>query len=102
MQRFFIPWVLAPIIVTAFNYTVMAIGLVPAPTGVSVPWTVPIFFSGMMATNSVLGGLLQIVDVVIVGFLWYPFLRVLDKQDDLRYNVNKSKSIGVVNVKIKV
>lgn len=77
-----IPWVLAPIIVTAFNYTVMAIGLVPAPTGVSVPWTVPIFFSGMMATNSVLGGLLQIVDVLIVGFLWYPFLRVLDKQDD--------------------
>lgn len=60
----------------------MAIGLVPAPTGVSVPWTVPIFFSGMMATNSVLGGLLQIVDVLIVGFLWYPFLRVLDKQDD--------------------
>lgn len=32
-----IPWVIAPIIVTAFNYFVMAIGIVPAPTGVSVP-----------------------------------------------------------------
>lgn len=31
-----IPWVIAPIIVTAFNYFVMAIGIVPAPTGVSV------------------------------------------------------------------
>ena len=30
-------WVIAPIIVTAFNYFVMAIGIVPAPTGVSVP-----------------------------------------------------------------
>ncbi|MGT2948931.1 PTS cellobiose transporter subunit IIC [Streptococcus devriesei] len=77
-----IPWVLAPIIVTAFNYSVMAVGLVPAPTGVSVPWTVPVFFSGMLATNSILGGILQIIDMFIVGFLWYPFLRVLDKQPD--------------------
>ena len=30
-----IPWVLAPIVVTAFNYTVMAVGIVPAPTGVA-------------------------------------------------------------------
>ena len=77
-----IPWVIAPIIVTAFNYSVMAIGIVPAPTGVSVPWTVPIFFSGIIATNSLAGGLLQIVDFILVGFIWYPFLRMLDKQED--------------------
>lgn len=77
-----IPWVIAPIIVTTMNYLVMAAGIVPAPTGVSVPWTVPIFFSGMLATNSVLGGLLQLVDMVIVGFIWYPFLRVLDKEKE--------------------
>ena len=77
-----IPWVISPIIVTALNYFVMAIGLVPAPTGVSVPWTVPVFFSGMIATNSLAGGLLQIVDCLIVGFIWYPFLRMLDKQPD--------------------
>lgn len=77
-----IPWVIAPIIVTAFNYFFMAIGIVPAPTGVSVPWTVPIFFSGIIATNSLAGGLLQIVDFILVGFIWYPFLRMLDKQED--------------------
>ena len=77
-----IPWVLAPIIVTAFNYIVMALGIVPAPTGVAVPWTVPIFFSGILATNSILGGILQLVDMVIVGLIWYPFLRMLDKQPD--------------------
>lgn len=77
-----IPWVLAPIVVTAFNYIVMAVGIVPAPTGVAVPWTVPVFFSRMLATNSILGGVLQLVDMVIVGFIWYPFLRMLDKQPD--------------------
>lgn len=53
-----IPWVLAPIVVTTLNYLVMAAGIVPAPTGVSVPWTVPIIASGVLATNSWLGGLL--------------------------------------------
>lgn len=60
----------------------MRASIVPAPTGVSEPWTVPIFFSGMLATNSVLGGILQIIDFVIVGVIWYPSLRVLDKQVD--------------------
>ncbi|MGY3704809.1 PTS system, cellobiose-specific IIC component [Vagococcus martis] len=76
-----IPWILAPLIVTTFNYLLMAAGIFPAPTGVSVPWTVPIFFSGMLATNSVLGGILQLIDLVIVGFIWYPFLRVLDREN---------------------
>lgn len=77
-----IPWVIAPLVVTTFNYLVMRASIVPAPTGVSVPWTVPIFFSGMLATNSVLGGILQIIDFVIGGVIWYPSLRVLDKQVD--------------------
>ncbi|WP_239256000.1 PTS cellobiose transporter subunit IIC [Listeria ilorinensis] len=74
-----IPWVLAPLVVTALNYFVMSIGLVPAPTGVSVPWTVPIIINGILATNSWLGGALQIVDFLIVFIIWYPFLKVLDK-----------------------
>lgn len=77
-----IPWVLAPLIVTGFNYFVMTVGIVPAPTGVSVPWTVPIFFSGMLATNSLLGGILQLVDLLLVGVIWYPFLRLLDKEKE--------------------
>ena len=55
------------LIVTTFNYLVMAAGLVPAPTGVSVPWTVPIIASGVLATNSWLGGMLQVIDFVIVA-----------------------------------
>lgn len=75
-----IPWVLAPLVVTTINYLVMAAGIVPPPTGVSVPWTVPIIASGILATNSWLGGALQVLDFIIVGFIWYPFLRILDKQ----------------------
>ena len=73
------PWVLTPIVVTTFNYFMMASGLFPATTGVIVPWTMPLFFSGMMATNSVMGGILQLIDVVLVAAIWFPFLKVQDK-----------------------
>ncbi|MCB5954780.1 PTS cellobiose transporter subunit IIC [Enterococcus sp. CWB-B31] len=78
-----IPWVLAPIVVTTINYLVMAAGIVPPPTGVSVPWTVPIIASGVLATNSWLGGLLQVIDFIIVALIWFPFLKIMDKQADV-------------------
>lgn len=81
-----IPWVLSPIIVVAFSYFVMRVGIVPPPTGVAVPWTVPIFFSGILATNSVLGGVLQLVNLCIVTAIWFPFIKVLDKQYCLNEN----------------
>ena len=78
-----IPWILTPLVVTTVNYLSMASGLFPTPTGVTVPWTVPLFFSGMMATNSVMGGVLQLIDFAIVGLMWYPFLKVVDRANIL-------------------
>ena len=76
----FIPWMLAPVVVVIFTYFMMSIGLVPIPTGITVPWTVPIFFSGFLATNSIMGGILQIINFFIVFIIWLPFIKILDKQ----------------------
>ncbi|MDP4144461.1 MAG: PTS cellobiose transporter subunit IIC [Bacillota bacterium] len=75
-----IPWITAPIIITGFTYFVMYIGLVPPPVGVDVPRTVPIFFSGILATNSVAGGILQIVNLSIVLIIWLPFIIIIDRK----------------------
>ncbi len=83
----FIPWIIAPLIVTLFNYFVMAAGIVPTPTGVAVPWTVPIILNGILATNSWLGGALQIVDFFIVFVIWYPFLKLVDRSNIERESV---------------
>src|SRR5699024_4479910 len=77
----FIPWLIAPLVTTTFNYIVMNIGLFPIPTGVSVPWTVPVFANGMLATNSIMGGVLQLIDMAIIGLIWYPFLKIVDRQN---------------------
>ncbi|AMX83481.1 oligo-beta-mannoside permease IIC protein [Geobacillus subterraneus] len=81
-----VPWILAPMIVTLVTYLAMSSGLVPPPNGVAVPWTVPIFINGIMATNSLAGGLLQLVNFLIVLVIWFPFLKFID-----RMNLQKEK-----------
>ncbi|MCT4783227.1 MULTISPECIES: PTS cellobiose transporter subunit IIC [Exiguobacterium] len=81
-----IPWIVAPLITVTVTYFAMSTGLVPPPTGVAVPWTVPMFISGMMATNSLAGGLLQLVNFFIILAIWFPFLIFID-----RLNVKKEQ-----------
>jgi cellobiose PTS system EIIC component len=81
-----VPWIIAPMVVTFVTYLAMSSGLVPPPTGVAVPWTVPIFINGMMATNSLAGGILQLVNFTIVLIIWFPFLKFID-----RMNLQKEK-----------
>lgn len=74
-----IPWILAPVINVCIVYFAMATGLVPLTTGVTVPWTTPIFLSGMLATNSWQGGVIQLVELAVVFVCWLPFLKALDR-----------------------
>ncbi|MCY7572414.1 PTS cellobiose transporter subunit IIC [Bacillus pumilus] len=76
-----IPWILAPMVITCISYFAMASGIVPPPTGVNIPWTVPIFISGIMATNSLAGGLLQLFNLMIVFVIWFPFLKFIDRMN---------------------
>lgn len=75
-----IPFVLSPVVCVTLAYFSMQLGIVPRPTGVPVPWTMPAPFGGFMMTGSVAGGILQLVLLVISGLIYYPFIKVLDKQ----------------------
>lgn len=74
-----VPWIVAPIINVCIVYFAMASGLVPLTTGITVPWTTPIFISGMLATNSFMGGVIQLVEFAVVFLCWFPFLKSMDK-----------------------
>ncbi|GAA5416018.1 PTS system oligo-beta-mannoside-specific EIIC component [Paraliobacillus ryukyuensis] len=76
-----IPWLVAPVVIALITYFSMATGIVPKPVGVIVPWTTPPFISGFLATgNSVAGGLLQLFNIGVVFLIWWPFLKIMDKQ----------------------
>lgn len=92
-----IPWLLSPVVVTIVTYFSMATGLVPVSTGVHVPWTTPIFIGGMLVTNSIAGGILQLVNLAIVVVIWIPFLAILDKQyfrSEITIPASKEKKIA--------
>lgn len=76
-----IPWIVAPILATLFAYICMSIGVLPYTTGVEVPWTTPVLINGFISTNSIMGSLVQLAQMVIVGIVWFPFLKAMDKRN---------------------
>lgn len=75
-----IPWLLAPVVVTFITYFAMSSGLVPPPAGIIVPWTTPPILNGFLATgNAWQGGVLQAFNLLVVIVIWFPFLKILDK-----------------------
>lgn len=91
-----IPWLLAPVVITIITYVSMSIGLVPPPAGIIVPWTTPPIISGFLATgNAWQGAVLQIVNLAIVMAIWWPFLKILDKnyyENEKTANTNKNET----------
>lgn len=75
-----IPYVFGPMICVALAYIAMETGIVPRPTGVPVPWTLPAPFGGWMMCGDWRGGALQLVILTLQGLFYWPFIKVLDKK----------------------
>ncbi len=76
---FLIPFLSAPLVCFATSYLAMWTGLVPLVTQ-TVEWTTPVFFSGYIATGSVAGILLQVVNLMICVFIYRPFVKRYDEE----------------------
>ena len=75
-----IPYVFGPLVCVAIAYIAMETGIVPRPTGVPVPWTLPAPFGGWMMCGDWRGGALQIFILLLQGAFYWPFIKVLDRQ----------------------
>ena len=75
-----LPFFIVPPVTVLISFCAMYFGLVPYPTGVTVPWTLPAPFGGWMMCNDWRGGVLQLVVLLIGGLIYYPFITALDKQ----------------------
>ena len=74
-----IPFLLTPMVLCTITYVVIALGWVPPTSGVSIPWTTPIFVSGFLTTG-ISGVILQAVNLAIATAIYLPFVKILDKQ----------------------
>lgn len=76
----FIPYVVGPMIITMIAYFSTAAGLVPAAT-IVIPWVTPPIIGGFLATQSIAGAILSLVNLVIMVILYIPFILIQNKED---------------------
>lgn len=75
-----IPFICVPMVNLVLSYFATVVGIIPRTTGVSLPWTTPIGFSGWLSTGSPIASLWQIGLLVLGMVIYFPFIKTLDKK----------------------
>lgn len=70
---FLLPYIFAPIANTIVGWIAISWGIVPI-FQIDLPWTMPLFLSGIATTHSFMGGILQLVWLVMDIFIYAPFV----------------------------
>lgn len=76
-----IPFLFSNAVSAVIAYAAFSLKIVPIATGlVQLPWTTPILISGALITNSVMGAVLQLVQLAVATVIWLPFMRKADRK----------------------
>ena len=70
---FLVPYIFAPLANVVVGYIAISWGIVPI-FQVDIPWTMPLFLSATIGTHSIMGGVLQIVWLIMDVFIYAPFV----------------------------
>ena len=70
---FLLPYVFAPLANTIVGYLAISWEIVPI-FQVDLPWTMPIILSPIISTHSIMGGILQLVWLIMDIFIYAPFV----------------------------
>lgn len=75
-----IPWIITMVVFVLITWGFMNFGLCPYPTGAVIPWTTPPFISGYLATGSIMGVIVQLINFAVGTLIYIPFVKMYDKQ----------------------
>lgn len=84
-----IPFILVPLISLSTATFVTVTGLLPVVT-TSVTWTTPVILSGYLATNSITGSIIQIINLVLGVLVYIPFVKKIERTNSF-YNEEISR-----------
>jgi len=75
-----IPFLIVPVMNTFLAQLATMAGIIPYTTGVTLPWSTPIFISGLVATNSIIASFFQLGLLALGCLVYLPFIKILDKE----------------------
>ena len=89
----FIPFILTPLVLVLTSAGAMHFGLVPLPVA-EVEWTTPVLLGGYLATDSIRGAVLQLVNIVVGVLIYRPFIKLYDEEQLRNANRRMEKLVG--------
>ncbi len=75
-----IPFIIVPQVNLILSTYATKLGIIPYTTGVALPWTTPIGFSGYLSTGSFVASIWQFALLALGCVIYYPFIKTLDKK----------------------
>ncbi len=75
-----VPWVLTMVAFVLITWAAMKSGFCPLTTGADIPWTTPPIISGYLTTGSIMGSVVQLINLAVGVLIYLPFVKVYDKQ----------------------
>jgi lactose/cellobiose-specific phosphotransferase system IIC component len=75
---YLIPFAVVPQVLTVISWAAISVGLLPEPA-VEVAWTTPAIISGYVASGSMAGSIMQVVNIAAGFFIYLPFVRMAEK-----------------------
>lgn len=85
---YFIPFIGVPLLLTIISFLAMRYGFVPYTTQ-AVEWTSPALLSGFVATGSLKGSILQVINLALGILCYIPFVRINERwtQNRIKQNI---------------
>lgn len=74
-----IPFTIVALVLTLMAYGSMAVGMVPYPNGINIPWTTPPIIAGCLVSGWQ-GALLNVVQIIVSALIYYPFFQAADNK----------------------
>ncbi len=90
-----IPFILTPVLCYSNAYLLTRIGFLPQVTN-SVVWTVPAFYSGALATGSVRGVIVQLMNILISIACYAPFVMMYEKRSINESSLAMNELVGIL------
>ncbi|MGN1294877.1 MAG: PTS sugar transporter subunit IIC/EAL domain-containing protein [Bacilli bacterium] len=93
-----VPFILCPLVNYSIAYFATYIGILPKVVNL-VEWTTPVIFGGYYATNSIVGSIIQVVNIIIGVLIYAPFVKLYDRQKDESVKQNLEELIKQATIK---
>lgn len=77
---YFIPWMVAPVVLTCIAYGATAAGIIP-PVYVQLPWVIPPVIYAFLATGAnFMAALVALLNIVVCVLIFTPFVMMANRQ----------------------